>query len=332
MAAAIVQTTCTILPNRFGSLVNRARRPDDRGMTPKREGGFADRIGKLAPTAGIHSYGWNGLRTIRSEETTRRALVVYEPCLCFVAAGAKQAWLNEEVYRYDPEQFLCLSVSLPLECEIVEASPDAPYLAMVLDVDTLVLGELIEQLDRDVESASSDPSEDARRGIFATQIDSGLLDAVLRLTEVVADETELRVLGPGLYREVLFRVLQGPQAGSLRSIGDADGRSARVAKVIRFLHEHFDEPLDVATLAEAGAMSASTLHHAFKSVTSDSPLAYLKKLRLHQARALMLHQGLGAAEAAYQVGYGSASQFSREFKRQFGASPREELSRARSEG
>ncbi|MEO0481769.1 MAG: AraC family transcriptional regulator [Planctomycetota bacterium] len=286
-----------------------------------------DTLRSLAPEPGVHPTLWPGLRLIHAKETTRRTAVVYEPCLCVVGAGAKQAWLNDELFRYDAEQYLVLSVSLPLECEIVEASAAEPYLAFALDVDTLVLGELIAELD-ELQHPTPDPKDAARRGAFATPMDSDIRDAATRFLRAAVDERESRVLGAGLYKELLFRVLQGSQAGPLRAIGRQDGRAARVSKVVRYLHAHFDEPVDMQTLAEVGAMSASTLHADFKAVTSDTPLGYLKKIRLIQARALMLHQGLGAAEAAYRVGYGSASQFSREFKRQFGVSPREAVTQA----
>jgi len=273
---------------------------------------------RYAPNDGAHSGPWPGLTFIRSSQRVARGGVIYKQCLCFVAQGRKRAYLGERVYRYDPMHYLVLSVPLPLETEIVEASPEKPFLAMSLEIDAKAVSDLL----LDVGELSS-TNGSARRGIEAAPMDPEVRDALARYLRALSDPLERRILAPSALRELLFRVYTGSQGELLRTLALRDGATQNVSRVVRYLDAHFAQPLDIKTIAREAGMSASTLHHTFKAVTSFSPIQYVKKIRLHRARALLLQEGLNVGEAGYRVGYQSASQFSRE--RVFGASPAREV-------
>jgi AraC-like DNA-binding protein len=277
-----------------------------------------------APSDGSNRTALPGVEVNRASRPRQRVPVVSQPSICIVAQGSKRAYLGDEVYTYDPFQYLVLSVPLPIEGQIVEASPDQPYLSLRIGVDPVLLGELMYDMGEGRAGASGTR---ARRGIFVSRLDERLLGSVVRLLHALDHALDPRILGRELIRETLYHVLAGEQGDLLRAVAVANSRAHRLAGVLRYLQTHFDQPLDVTRLAGEAGMSPTTLHHQFRAMTATSPIQYLKSIRLHQGLRLMLHDGLGAAEAAYKVGYGSPSQFSREFKRLFGATPRQEVAR-----
>jgi AraC-like DNA-binding protein len=290
--------------------------------------GLVSLLDRLAPAVGTNTTAMPEVEVTRATEPRPRAPVVTQPCICIVAQGSKRAYHGGEVYSYDPYHYLVLSVPLPIEGQIVEASPDKPYLALRLAVDPLMLGELLFDMG---EGGAGEVNRRARRGIFVSRLDERLLGSVVRLLRALDHPLDPIILGRELLRETLYHVLTGEQGDLLRAVAVANSRAHRLAGVLRYLQAHYEEPLDVGTLAREAAMSPTTLHHQFRAMTATSPVQYLKTIRLHQALRLMLHDGFGAAEAAYRVGYGSPSQFSREFKRLFGASPRREVERLAAE-
>lgn len=273
------------------------------------------------PIAGDNATHWPGLTLVRMTEPMTRRPMVYEPCICFVAQGSKRAYLGGETFCYDPMNYLVVALPLPLEAEIVEATPDDPLLALVLRVDVAEVGQLLLEM----EEAGAPAERGAPSGLYVSPIDEELADAITRLVAVSSDRMRARLLGPGVMREILYHLLRGEQGERLRQLALGAGTGRGVARVVRHLQENFDQPTDVDSLARMVGMSASTLHRSFKEVTALTPIQYLKTLRLHRARALMLSDGLNAGEAAYRVGYQSQSQFSREFKRLFGATPKQAL-------
>jgi AraC-like DNA-binding protein len=240
---------------------------------------------------------------------------VYEPSLIFVAQGRKTGYLGTEVFTYDPWNYLVLSVPLPLECEVA-VSPRKPFLALTLKVTPALLGELLLEMDDDALSGEATP-----RGIYAAPLTRALSEALIRLTECLHSDLDCRMLGPQIVREVLYRVLCGERGATLRASAARNGHFSQISTVLRRIHAGYPQELDIETLARQARMSVSTFHHKFKSVTSTSPLQYVKSIRLHRARLLLAQDGLNASTAAARVGYESASQFSREFKRFFGQSP-----------
>jgi AraC-like DNA-binding protein len=293
------------------------------------EDGLVEALSRWAPAEGRHPSPWPGLGFVRASSPSARFPVVYEPCLCFVAQGSKRVFLGDRVYTFDPRNYLVLGMHLPAEAEIFQASPEEPYLSLALRIDGAELSDLLVALAADPAETSDigdgEAPQAARRdapcGICVSRMNDRLTDALGRLLAALDDPLERRILAPLAIREILYHVLAGEQGSLLRAIALHDSRSQRIAQVLRYLRTHYEEPLDITTIARAARMSPSTLHHTFKEVTSVSPLQYLKQIRLHQARLLMLNDGLGSGEVAFRVGYGSASQFSREFKRLFGVPP-----------
>jgi AraC-like DNA-binding protein len=284
---------------------------------------LADLIAARATSDGFSVSPLDGVRFMRSTRSTPRAPVVYEPGIFIIAQGRKRGYLGGEVYTYDPRNYLVLSVPLPFECE-VEASPQEPLLGLSVRVDPATIADLLLEMDDVPSTPVAVP-----RGIYATPLDDELCSAATRLLECLATPADARILGPQIVREITYRVLRGEQGHALRAVAARHGNFGQITKALRRMHTDYSGELDVDTLARESGMSVSTFHHNFKAVTSTSPLQYLKTIRLHKARLLMVHEGLGAGIAAGRVGYESPSQFSREFKRLFGNSPADEAARIR---
>jgi AraC-like DNA-binding protein len=283
-------------------------------------------LSRLAPTPGRHASAWPGLRCFRAEQPTAPDPTVYRPALCVVAQGAKEAFLGEHGLRYDPLHYLVIGVAMPVHARIVEASPERPFLSLLLDLVPREIRELTLDLSA---TASEEPDERGSHGSWGDQppirvspLDGPLLAAVVRLLEAIDTPTDRRVLAPAAQREIFYRALLGEQGELIRGAARTARASAGVERALRYIHRHLEHRVDVATLAREAGMSASAFHQGFKSVTTLSPVQYVKRIRLDRARQLLVDEGCQAAEAAWRVGYESASQFSREFKRCFGASPR----------
>ena len=252
--------------------------------------------------------------------TTRPAPSVYEPALCFVLQGAKQAMIGDQVLRYDQASYFITTVDLPVSGWVVEATPERPYMAVSLRLDQEALAALILQMPGGVEGPTS--------GFATSAVTPDLLDAWSRLLALLDTPEDASVLGPMHEREVLYRLLKGPQGGALRQIARADSRLSQVRQAIGWIRDHFGETLRVEALAELAGMSPATFHRHFKAATAMSPLQYQKMLRLQEARRLLLANP-EAARTAHRVGYESASQFSREYTRMFGAPPGRDAERLR---
>lgn len=285
---------------------------------------MSELLEQLTDREGIHPSGLAGVSLMRTSRPLPRQPVLYEPSIIFIAQGRKCGYLGDQAFIYDANHYLVLSVPLPIECETF-AGEHGPLLGMKVNVDMAVLGEL---LLRSPTNRPIDPDA-GTRSIYSTPIDHVLGQTAVRLLEAIASPADRAVLGPSLIRELTYRVLTGRHGDSLRALAGMHGRLAHVLRAIQRIHDDYARPIDVSSLADDVAMSVSAFHHHFKSVTATSPLQYLKSIRLHKARLLMAQDGLGAAEAAAKVGYESASQFSREFKRFFGHSPSTELARLR---
>jgi AraC-like DNA-binding protein len=249
---------------------------------------------------------------------------LYEPALCIVVQGRKHALLADETYVYDALNYLVISVTLPMAGQIIEASEQRPYLCMSIDIDTSIIGDLLMQ------SGPRDTSKDREcRGLYVARTNAGLADAVLRLARLLDEPRDAPVLAPLILREIHYRVLGGELGFRLRELCVTDSQTQRIARAIDLLRSRYAEPITIDDLASAAHMSTSSLHHRFKEVTTMSPVQFQKQLRLHEARRLMLTQGMEAATAAHRVGYESPSQFSREYRRLFGAPPRREIDTVR---
>jgi AraC-like DNA-binding protein len=249
---------------------------------------------------------------------------IQTPALGVIAQGSKRVMVGDEHYVYDPMHYLVSSVDLPVVGQVTGASEAQPYLGMRLDLDVDEITALI----RD-ENLPPATNADASRGLFVNRLGTSMLDAVLRLLRLLDTPEDIPILAPLVKREILYRLLMNGQGARLRQIALHDSQTQRIAKAILLLRQHFDQPLRVEAIARDVHMSVSSLHHHFKAVTAMSPLQYQKQLRLQEARRLMLIDMTDAATAAHRVGYESASQFSREYSRLFGAPPLRDMRRWR---
>ena len=273
---------------------------------------------KLAPSEGYTQSALDTVRLMRSDRPLGRTPVLYEPSIVIVCQGRKLGFLGNEVYVYDAQHYLVLSVPLPFSTE-TQASPDEPMLAVSIRLDLLELSELIAHI-----GAARQHPEAAPAGIVSTPLDDKLAGATIQL-EALTEPLDAQVLGPAIVREICYRVLAGEQGAAMRAALAHHGRFGRVARALKRIHTEYAEPLNVARLAEEAGMSVPAFHANFRTVTQTSPIQYIKSTRLHQARLMMIRDGVTAAAAAGRVGYESASQFSREFKRLFGRTPVEEV-------
>ena len=278
------------------------------------------RAGILTPQEGVNLTPVPGVMVIRANSVTQPLPALYEPSLCFVLQGRKRAELDGEVYMYDALHYLVVSVTLPLCSQIIEADPQRPYLCLRIGIDVPVIADLLAQLP---EVSAEGPEPD--RGLYVARMSDEMFDAVVRLMKLLDSTQDAAVLAPSVLREIHYRALTGQLGQRLRQLCNTGANVQRIARAISLIRARFADPLRIEALAQAVHMSSSSLHHHFKSVTSMSPLQFQKHLRLHEARRLMLADGLDAASAAHRVGYESASQFNREYRRLFGAPPRREV-------
>ncbi|OWQ90407.1 hypothetical protein CDN99_13725 [Roseateles aquatilis] len=251
----------------------------------------------------------------------RTAPALYEPGVVVVLQGRKKVELGNETLYYDPLHFLLVSMTMLPKGQVIDATPEKPYLCVRVSCDTQTLAELM----LEVGPASTDVAPRAQSGLNVAPVSEPLLGATLRLMQLLDSPEDQRVLGPLLQREIFYRVLTGPLGPRLRTLAVQDSATRRLSRAIDELNRRFHEPISIDELAEVAHMSASTLHQRFKQLTSMSPMQYQKQLRLQHARRLMLADGIDAAAAAHQVGYESASQFSREYRRLFGTPPRADI-------
>ena len=285
------------------------------------------RVARLAPVDGTHQAAFPSLTLVRGSVPTVCMPTVCQPSLGFVVQGRKRALLNDEVFHYDALNYLVVSVTLPMMGQVIEATTVRPFLSLRLDLDLEEIGRLLLELgDRGAVPVPAD------RGLFVARMDEPLLDAVLRMVKLLDSPEDIAVLAPAVKREIYYRVLRGELGQRLVDLAECEGGNHRIVRAIEWLKQRYTEPLRIEDLADAVHMSPSALHHRFKAVTAMSPLQYQKQLRLHEARRLMFVDGVECAIAGHRVGYESPSQFSREYRRLFGAPPRIEIARLRDSG
>ncbi len=279
---------------------------------------------RLAGGEGIIQSPVGGVKLVCLTQGYPRVPVMYDPCIIIVLQGSKVGYSGGKVYRYDANNYLVLSVPLPFECETI-ASPEEPLISISISVDITMLQEVLMAIG-DGELAKPNSRSSCINSIALTE---ELLCATERLLDTMSKPLDARVLGPHIVREIVYYVLCGGQGDALQALANRHTHFSQIAKSIRRIQEEYAENITIEALAQEINMSVSAFHHNFKAVTSNSPLQYLKSYRLHKARMLMLSEGAKASSAAMKVGYESASQFSREFKRMFGHTPLDEINRLR---
>ncbi len=248
---------------------------------------------------------------------------VTRPSFCVIAQGSKELLLGDSRFRYDPFHYLLATIELPSTSHVLEASPEQPYLSFRLELSPALVGAVMAEMD------GAPPAKGDVRAVDVSPLDVTLLDAVVRLVRLVDAPAEAPVLQPLITREIVYRLLVGDQGARLRHLALAEGYASDIARAIERLRQGFDQPLRVEQMARELGMSVSGFHHHFKAVTAMSPLQFQKRLRLQEARRLMLGEDLDAASAAFRVGYNDASHFNREYKSLYGLPPRRDVQRLR---
>jgi AraC-like DNA-binding protein len=260
----------------------------------------------------------------RQDKPTQTVSAMYEPSICLTTQGAKRVLLGDDVYVYDARHFLITSVDLPTVVQIIEASPEKPFLGLILKLDQREITQLM------VDSNLPPPRpHQSSRGMATGEVTVQLITAFHRLIELLDEPKDIPILAPTIQREICYRLLVSDQGARLRQMASAGSQSQQIAKAIYWLKSNYAAPLRIDDLAAQINMSTSTFHHHFRQVTAMSPLQYQKWLRLNEARRLMLTEDQDAAAAAFQVGYESPSQFSREYSRLFGNSPLRDITSLR---
>jgi len=244
----------------------------------------------------------------------------YEPSFAFIARGAKRVVLGEEVYVYDETHFLLTAVNLPTIVQVIGASPATPYISLKQNIDLELARGLIAEVD-----AYGIPAMTSGSGMAIGPVTAPLAAACLRLIDLLDAPQDVPILGKAVQREILYRVLTSPVGARLRQAVEVGTQTYRVTEAIQWIRENYGCALRIEELARLAGMGESTLHHHFRSLTAMSPIQYQKRIRLHEARRLMLTDRLDAGAAARRVGYDSTTQFNREYRRMFGAPPKREV-------
>jgi len=273
-------------------------------------------IARWTDASGLLETVISALSLARRDAPTQPTSYMYEPSICLIAQGAKRVLLGDDTYVLDVHHFLITSVDLPTVVQIIKASQEKPYLGLILKLDRREISQLM------VDSNLPPPrAQQSSRGMAIGEVTLPLLTAFQRLIDLLAEPKDIPILAPIIQREIVYRLLVGDQGARLRQMASAGSQSQQIARAIDWLKSNFTQSLRIEDLATQVNMSTSTFHHHFRALTAMSPLQYQKWLRLNEARRLMLIERLDAATAAFQVGYESPSQFSREYSRLYGAPP-----------
>ena len=276
---------------------------------------LAELIARYTRTDGEHPTALSRLFLGRASQPGAPTHVLHRPAICIVAQGRKQVTAGRRHYFYDSSRYLIVSVDVPATGQVIEATPQRPYLSLRLELDLSLVNALI------LETVPPVQARDTVSGVMVSQLTPELRDAAVRLMRLLATPRDIPALAPMAEREILYRLLTGEQGQTVRQIAMADGNGRGVSRAIDWIKRNYRNPFRIEAVASVAAMSESALYAHFRTVTAMSPLQYQKRLRLQQARQLLLGGGVDAAEAAYQVGYESPSQFSREYRRLFGNPP-----------
>ncbi|RWE72238.1 AraC family transcriptional regulator [Mesorhizobium sp.] len=291
--------------------------PNPIGFDAGRRRELVDLAGALGKRIGYNATALESVRVLRTEAVLHDVPVLYEPGAVFVLQGSKRGMLEQEVYLYDEEHYLAVSVPVPFRMESM-ASPDRPLLAVYVEFDMRLAAEIAGRLETHSAMGSDRP-----QSLISSRMEADIEDVLLRLLKALRNPAETAILGSGLLRELHYRVLIGPQGGAMIAALQQRGRSGRIVRSLAWLRENYSCEISVANLAREAGMSVPSYHVHFREMTGSSPMQYVKAMRLHEARLMIARKGT-IAQAAASVGYASAAQFSRDFKRHFGRTASEE--------
>lgn len=289
-------------------------------QTYQLQGDLTKLIERYAVKDGNHTSAIPSLFFTRISNVTEPRYGIYNTSLCIIAQGMKKALLAQDRYIYSPDDYLVASVDLPVIAQIIEASPDVPYLALKLEIEPNDILEVLRETQIDVNK-----KEGAKRGIYVSQMKQPLLNAITRLVHLLDTPEDIPMLAPLIKKEIIYRVLQGEHGERLKQIAVEGSSTHQINNVIKFIMQNYEKSFKVEELTEIANMSVSSLYRYFTEITTMSPIQFQKKLRLQEARGLLLSESANAADVAFQVGYESPSQFSREYSRMFGRPPKEDI-------
>ena len=287
---------------------------------------LGESIARLTKHEGRSLTGIPGLSVFRREKTTIQTVGIYEPGICVMAQGAKRILLGKDSLVYDSRHFLITSVDIPTFVQVIQASPETPCLGLVMKLDWSEISRWM--VDGMLPPPFSQPS---RQGMAIGKVTLPLVTAFYRLINLLLEPQNIPALLPIIRREIFYLLLVSDQGVRLRQMVAAESRGRQIARAIDWLKIYYAHPLRIEELSSLANMSSSTFHHHFRAMTAMSPLQYQKRLRLYEARRLMLSEHLDATSAAIRVGYESPSQFSREYVRLFGKSPLRDIKNLREE-
>ncbi|MEO9826303.1 MAG: AraC family transcriptional regulator [Paracoccaceae bacterium] len=268
--------------------------------------------GRILPSAHV----------FQREEVTVFEAVVYNPVICLILQGRKEMSVGQQFIELDEGDVLLVSHDLPVASTITQASAERPYQALIFSLDLSILRGLYEQVGEAVSN------KDHATSLSASKADPAWTEPMVRYLELMNAPMDAQVLGPMILKEIHYRLLLSPIGGMLRSLLSVDSHASRVAKSIQQIRSRFREPLVVGDLAQVAGMSQSSFHEHFKSVTGTTPLQFQKDLRMIEARSLLERGVPSVSFAGFEVGYESPTQFSRDYSRKFGCSPKHHLARA----
>ena len=278
---------------------------------------LADAIAAFTHADGVREAALPGTRCIKLSHPNHPNKQHWRRSLSFIAQGSKEVTLGREVYRYDESHFIATPIDLPVTGRVCTATPEKPFLCLQIDLDPMTLSEIAAQSERGTVNQSESPV----RAIFIGQTTDPILDAAVRLAKLCRAPEDALVLGPLVVKEILYHLLKGPDGAAIRQFVRSGSNMHKISESIYTLRCALDDEVDIGELARAANMSRSAFFQHFKEVTAMSPIQYQKRLRLLEARRLMVDGGDTAEASAFKVGYNSASQFSREYSRMFGNSP-----------
>ena len=284
-----------------------------------------ERLLKWLPEPGEYQTPIQGFSFFRHDDCASCENCFYDPAVGVVIQGKKRSIVGSQEYFYHENDSLLNSVDLPSRNYILDASPEKPFLGMGLKIDKYIVSQLMTELPMQAKVID----EPVRKGLSVTPIEADILDAFVRLTELMDNPEQIPVLAPMIVREIHYRLLTGPRGKYLRAINTTGTRGSRIAQAITWLRNNYKEPLQVDELAKKVNMATSTFHRHFKQITTLSPLQYQKRLRLYEAQRLMLVENEYASNACLAVGYESPTQFNREYKRLFGEPPARNIHKTR---
>jgi AraC-like DNA-binding protein len=278
---------------------------------------------KYCPEEGTYNTSLPGLRIVRREKKMGATPGIYDPIVCLVLQGEKKVWTGKKILRYNPENYLVSCIEVPATFQVTEASKKEPYIGLTLQLQPSIVYRLLQEL----------PMEPGRQesagAMFVEKVSPDLRQAFLRLLATLANETDRKILAPAIVDEIHYRLMNSRFGATIRQLGVVGSKTHKISKVLDHLRRDFAAPLRIARLAEMANMSASAFHLHFRQVTNMSPLQYQKQIRLQEARRLLTVEEMDSTSVAYQVGYESSSQFSREYRRLFGQPPMRDVERRR---